>query len=105
MQTDHQWTKRTVIDGSESGYMFKDRDWISYDSIENIQKRAAYVVANNLGGLFVWSCMSFFDNQNSILILSLVDMDDFNGAFCNNGSYPYIRNSLSLLPTHMLSYI
>jgi hypothetical protein len=40
--------------------MFKDRDWISYDTIENIQKRAAYVVANNLGGLFVWSCMSFF---------------------------------------------
>jgi GH18 family chitinase len=57
LQTDPQWTKRAVTDGSESGYMFKDRDWIAYDTIENIQKRAAYVVANNLGGLFVWSCM------------------------------------------------
>lgn len=39
--------------------MFKGREWVSYDTLENIQKRAAYVVANNLGGLFVWSCMSF----------------------------------------------
>jgi len=84
--------------------MFKDRDWISYDTIENIQKRAAYVVANNLGGLFVWSCMSFF-KLHLHSSFSLVDMDDFNGAFCSNGSYPYIKNSLSLLPTHMSSYI
>lgn len=32
-------------------------------------------------------------------------MDDFNGAFCNNGTYPFIKNSLSLLPTHMSSYL
>ncbi|CAF4808080.1 unnamed protein product [Rotaria sp. Silwood1] len=89
LQTDSQWKIRSVPDGSESGYMFKDRDWISYDTIENIQKRAAYVVANNFGGLFVWS----------------LDMDDFNGAFCNNGTYPFIKNSLSLLPTDMPSYI
>ncbi|CAF0922618.1 unnamed protein product [Rotaria sordida] len=89
LQTDPQWKIRSVPDGSESSYMFKDRDWISYDTIENIQKRAAYVVANNFGGLFVWS----------------LDMDDFNGAFCNNGTYPFIKNSLSLLPTDMPSYI
>jgi len=53
LQSDPQWKQRSVVDGSESGYMYKDRDWISYDTIENIQKRAAYVVANNLGGLFV----------------------------------------------------
>jgi chitinase len=57
LQTDPKWEKRGVSDGSESEYMFKDRDWISYDTIENIQKRAAYVVANNLGGMFVWSRM------------------------------------------------
>ncbi|CAF1012289.1 unnamed protein product [Adineta steineri] len=89
LQADSQWKKNTVLDGSESGYMYKDRDWVSYDSLENIQKRAAYVVANNLGGLFVWS----------------LDMDDFSGIFCQNGSYPFIRNSLSLLPTNMASYI
>ncbi|CAF4129213.1 unnamed protein product [Adineta steineri] len=89
LQADSQWKKNTVLDGSESGYMYKDRDWVSYDSLENIQKRAAYVVANNLGGLFVWS----------------LDMDDFSGIFCQNGSYPFIKNSLSLLPTNMASYI
>jgi hypothetical protein len=46
--------------------MYKGRDWISYDTIENIQKRAAYVVANSLGGLFVWSRMYCFLEKNSI---------------------------------------
>ncbi|CAF3991714.1 unnamed protein product [Rotaria magnacalcarata] len=88
-QMDPQWKKRAVPDGSESGYMYKDRDWISYDTLENVKKRAAYVVANHFGGLFAWS----------------LDMDDFNGAFCNNGTYPFIKNSLSLLPTHLSSYL
>lgn len=91
--------------------MFKGRDWVSYDTIENVQKRAAYVVANNLGGLFVWSRMylTFLIRALHLIcyfILSyLVDMDDFNGAFCHNGTYPYVRNSLSLLPINMPSYI
>ncbi|UJR30603.1 hypothetical protein I4U23_018128 [Adineta vaga] len=89
LQTDSKWQKRTVTDGSESEYMFRDREWVSYESVDNIRKRAAYVVAKNLGGMFVWS----------------LDMDDFNGAFCNNGTYPYIRNSLALLPTSMPSYV
>ena len=55
LQTDPKWQKRLVTDGSESEYMFKDREWISYDTIDNIRKRAAYVVANNLGGMFIWS--------------------------------------------------
>ena len=37
--------------------MFKDREWITYETLENIRKRAAYVVANNLGGMFIWSRM------------------------------------------------
>jgi GH18 family chitinase len=59
LQKDPKWQKRIVPDGAESEYMFKDREWITYDSIDNIQKRAAYVVANNLGGMFVWSRMFF----------------------------------------------
>ncbi|CAF4572839.1 unnamed protein product, partial [Rotaria magnacalcarata] len=48
LQMDPDWQKRTVPDGSESEYMFKDREWISYETLDNIRKRAAYVVANNL---------------------------------------------------------
>jgi hypothetical protein len=59
LQTDSKWQKRAVSDGSESEYMFKDREWISYETLDNIRKRAAYVVANNLGGMFVWSRMFF----------------------------------------------
>jgi tRNA nucleotidyltransferase (CCA-adding enzyme) len=59
LQIDRKWEKRPVPDGSESEYMFKDREWITYETIDNIRKRAAYVVANNLGGMFVWSRMFF----------------------------------------------
>ena len=55
LQKDFKWQKRIVPDGSESEYMFQGREWISYETLENIRKRAAYVVANNLGGMFVWS--------------------------------------------------
>lgn len=54
-QMDPQWRRQPVPEGSESGYMYKGRDWISYDTFENVKKRAAYVVANHFGGLFVWS--------------------------------------------------
>jgi GH18 family chitinase len=60
LQTDSQWHKRSVPDGSESEYMFKDREWITYETLDNIRKRAAYVVANNLGGMFIWSRMFLF---------------------------------------------
>lgn len=101
--------RNEVSDGSESGYMYRDREWISYDTLHNTQKRAAYVVGNNLGGLFVWSRTYRRLDQEGVCSASvrsnLVDMDDFNGVFCNNGTYPFIKNSLSLLPTNMASYI
>jgi GH18 family chitinase len=56
LKMDYTWQQRTVNDGSESEYMFKGHDWISYETIDNIRKRAAYVVANHLGGMFIWSC-------------------------------------------------
>ncbi len=40
--------------------MFKDREWITYETLDNIRKRAAYVVANNLGGMFIWSRMFIY---------------------------------------------
>jgi hypothetical protein len=40
-----------------------------------------------------------------VLIEYLVDMDDFNGMFCHNGTYPYLKQSLALLPDHMSSYV
>jgi len=87
--------------------MFKDREWITYETLDNIRKRAAYVVANNLGGMFIWSRMFLyiFLKINFVVFFSLVDMDDFSGTFCNNGTYPYIKNSLAFLPTNMPSYI
>lgn len=74
LQADPKWTRRSVGDGAESAYMYKDHNWISYDTIENIQKRAAYVVAKSLGGLFVWSCMSsvFLTNSKIIFVFLFV---------------------------------
>ena len=69
LQADPKWQKRPVLDGSESEYMFKDREWITYETLENIRKRAAYVVANHLGGMFVWSRMFF--SLSSIILSAL----------------------------------
>lgn len=46
--------------------MFKDREWITYETLDNIRKRAAYVVANNLGGMFVWSRMYSIQKKKKI---------------------------------------
>ena len=53
------------------------------------------------GHVSIWSS----SNDERVSLSLLVDMDDFNGAFCQNGTYPFIRNSLSLLPSNMPSYI
>ncbi|RNA25663.1 chitotriosidase-1 [Brachionus plicatilis] len=70
---------------SKSHYLHQDFDWISYDDIKSFQLRTAYVVAKKLGGIFIWS----------------IDMDDFSGKFCNQGSYPLIKNSMSLLMDYL----
>ncbi|CAF1609389.1 unnamed protein product, partial [Didymodactylos carnosus] len=49
LQSDSDWKIRSVVPGAESQYMFKDKEWISFDTIESVRKRAAYVVANSLG--------------------------------------------------------
>jgi hypothetical protein len=43
------------------------------------------VVAKKLGGIFIWS----------------IDMDDFSGRFCDQGAYPLIKNSMSLLMDYL----
>ncbi|CAF0742100.1 unnamed protein product [Brachionus calyciflorus] len=70
---------------SKSHYLHKDHDWISYDDIKSFQLRTAYVVAKKLGGIFIWS----------------IDMDDFNGKFCDQGAFPLIKNSMSLLMDYL----
>lgn len=67
----HEW-----LANSKAYYMYNNNDWVSYDDVKSFQTKAAYVVANNLGGLFMWS----------------IDMDDFSGQFCGKGKFPLLKN-------------
>lgn len=55
------------------------------DQLNFFHYKAAYVVAKKLGGIFIWS----------------IDMDDFSGKFCDLGSFPLIKNSMSLLMDYL----
>ncbi|CAH1790208.1 unnamed protein product [Owenia fusiformis] len=56
-------------------YFHKGDFWIGYDNRRSIAIKTAWLVKNKLGGAMVWS----------------IDLDDYQGTFCNEGTYPLIR--------------
>ncbi|XP_078098079.1 acidic mammalian chitinase-like [Mustelus asterias] len=55
-------------------YGYKGSTWIGYDNVKSFRDKAAWLTKNNFGGAMVWT----------------LAMDDFSGAFCNQGPYPLI---------------
>lgn len=63
-------------------YMYNsDSEWVSFENEESLSKKVEFVKSNGMAGISV----------NSI------DMDDFQGSFCNQGPYPFLRHTLGLL--------
>jgi hypothetical protein len=58
-----------------------DSEWVSFENEESLSKKVEFVKSNGMAGISV----------NSI------DMDDFQGSFCNQGPYPFLRHTLGLL--------
>ncbi|TNN88239.1 Acidic mammalian chitinase [Liparis tanakae] len=59
--------------------------WLGYDDYRSYSSKVEYLNANSLGGAHVWS----------------LDMDDFTGYFCAEGSYPlisHLRTSMGFAP-------
>ena len=59
----------------KSAIAFKKGTWIGFDDPDGAKVKCEYVVEQGLNGAMFWT----------------LDMDDFSGKFCNNGSFPVIR--------------
>jgi hypothetical protein len=69
-------------------YAVKDDQWVSFNDVGIIGEKMKHVLQYKLGGIMLWA----------------LDLDDFNGQFCNEGSYPLItamKNALILNSTNI----
>ncbi|GLD50135.1 chitotriosidase-1-like protein [Lates japonicus] len=69
------------IEDQKVPYDTTENQWVGFDNKDSINAKVNYLTANNFGGVSVWS----------------LDLDDFNGKFCEQGKYPLISHLRSLL--------
>ncbi|XP_029429798.1 chitotriosidase-1-like [Rhinatrema bivittatum] len=65
----------TWIEEQKVPYSVKGNQWVGYENIESIKVKVQYLKESGFGGAMVWA----------------IDLDDFTGSVCNQGSYPLIR--------------
>jgi len=58
-------------------YAFGDGDWVGYDNPDSIELKVQLAKSKGLGGIMWWA----------------VDVDDFDGSFCNQGKYPLMTRA------------
>ncbi|RMZ93814.1 putative chitinase 3, partial [Brachionus plicatilis] len=56
-------------------YAFSSIEWVGYDDIESLKIKSKFILDLDLGGAMFWA----------------LDLDDFNGTFCNEGKFPLIN--------------
>ncbi|CAL1609693.1 unnamed protein product [Knipowitschia caucasica] len=64
------------IDEQQVPYAHQGSAWVGYDDRRSFSSKVQYMTTNNLGGAHVWT----------------MDMDDFSGTFCGDGTYPLINH-------------
>ncbi len=62
-------------------YAHKGVQWVSFDDVSTLARKADYFKEMDLGGVMFWS----------------LDTDDFKGEFCGQGKYPLIKSVLKAL--------
>jgi len=73
------------IDDQMVPYAVKGNEWVGFDNMKSFEIKAQYMQNNSFGGAFIWS----------------LDLDDFSGQFCGQGSYPLLSHLRSLLATDL----
>ncbi|XP_068568834.1 chitinase-3-like protein 1 [Cebidichthys violaceus] len=64
------------IDGQKVPYAVKGNQWVGFDNQRSYDAKVDYLKSRQLGGAAVWT----------------LDMDDFNGQFCEQGTYLLISH-------------
>ncbi|KAL0838546.1 hypothetical protein ABMA28_016654 [Loxostege sticticalis] len=73
-EEDEEWTVMHPNPKAMGPVAFKGNQWVGYDDIAIVKKKAEYVAENGLGGIMFWS----------------IDNDDFRGN-CHDKPYPLIE--------------
>ena len=68
------WTKKWS-DEQKVPYAYGDNEWVGYEDVNSLRIKARYILDKDLAGAMFWS----------------LSLDDFSGAFCNEGKYPLIN--------------
>ncbi len=55
--------------------IYDEKYWVSYEDTHSIAEKMLFIKANNLSGAFLWS----------------IDLDDFQGEYCNQGKFPLLK--------------
>lgn len=61
-------------EGRMGPYAYHDNQWVSYDDVDDVRRKAQYIKKMGLGGGMIWA----------------LDLDDFRGR-CGCGKYPLLR--------------
>uniref|UniRef100_H2TD25 chitinase n=1 Tax=Takifugu rubripes TaxID=31033 RepID=H2TD25_TAKRU len=69
------------IDDQNVPYATKNSDWVGYDNKESYETKVRYLQDQKYGGAFVWA----------------LDLDDFAGRFCGEGSHPLLAHLRKLM--------
>ncbi|TWW62629.1 acidic mammalian chitinase-like [Takifugu flavidus] len=69
------------IDDQNVPYATKNSDWVGYDNKESYETKVRYLQDQKYGGAFVWA----------------LDLDDFAGHFCGEGSHPLLAHLRKLM--------
>nr|BAD15061.1 chitinase3 [Paralichthys olivaceus] len=70
-----------LIEDQKVPYATKNNEWVGYDNKESFETKVRYLKDNRFGGAFVWA----------------LDLDDFQGQYCQQGNYALINYLRSLL--------
>ena len=74
------WTKVSGQEDSHGPYAFSGDQWVSFDDMDMVERKAEYIKGNQFGGAMVWA----------------LDLDDFSDL-CQCGKYPLLNTINSVL--------
>ncbi|XP_031133173.1 acidic mammalian chitinase-like isoform X3 [Sander lucioperca] len=69
------------IDDQKVPYAVKNNEWVGFDTRESYEIKVQYMRDMKYGGAFVWA----------------LDLDDFKGEFCGQGSHPLLSHLRKLI--------